>query len=138
MRTKEFERLKDNPGNYFMAYLVNTSDSAFIAKRQDGSLIMIQEAMDDNGEWKPIEYWVNSGCGNSYHHPLKLDPGKYVMIPIKQYQGKFKTRFRLKLKTARAIFYSEVFEGSMERSQFERKMGNVRGILYNGPANYLD
>ena len=138
LKSKGFVWMDDNPNDYFTAYLVNMSDSTFKAKRQDGSLIMIQEAMDEKGKWKPIEYWVYSGCGNSYFDPLKLDSGKYVMIPIKQYHGSFKTKFRLKMKIYNTLFYSETFEGSIEKSQFEKQKDDVNGILYHGPANYLD
>lgn len=138
LKSNGFVWLDDNPKNYFTAYLINASDSTFNAERQDGSLIMIQEAINGKGEWKPIEYWVYSGCGNSYFDPLKLDSGKYVMIPIKQYHGSFKTKFRLKMKKDKTLFYSETFEGSIEKSQFQKQTANVNGILYHGPANYLD
>lgn len=138
LKSKGFIWLEDKPKNYFTAYLINTSGSTFNAERQDGSLLMIQEAMNEKGEWQPIEYWVYSGCGNSYFDPLKLESGKYVMIPIKQYEGSFNTIFRLKMKKGKSIFYSETFEGSMDKGQFEKQTENVHGILYHGPANYFD
>jgi len=138
LKSKGFVWLENEPKGYFTAYLINASDTIFNAEKQDGSLIMIQEAIDENGKWKPIEYWVYSGCGNSYFNPLILKPGKYVMIPIKQYNGNFKTKFRLKMKKDKSIFYSEEFEGNIEKSQFEKHSENVNGILYYGPADYLD
>ncbi len=135
---KDFTWLKDSPKDYFTAYLVNTSDTTFIANRQDGSLIMIQEALNEEGKWQPIEYWVYSGCGNSYFDPLKLDPGKYAMIPVKKYSGSFNTKIRLKLKKDNTLFYSTPFEGKIEKSQFKKETGKVDGILYHGNANYLD
>ncbi|RCL72787.1 MAG: hypothetical protein DBW72_05940 [Flavobacteriales bacterium] len=134
---KDFVWLKDKPKEYFTGYLVNTSDSTFSANIQDGSLIIIQEALDKDGNWNPIEYWVYSGCGNSYFS-LKLDTGKYVMIPIKKYSGKFKTKIRLKFKYGADVLYSESFEGSLNVSQFEKETEDVNGILYHGPANYLN
>lgn len=138
LKSQGFFGYEDNPKDYFTAYLINTSDSTFKAERQDGSLMMIQEAMNDSGVWQPIEYWVYSGCGNSYFDPLELDSGKYVTIPIKKYEGSFKTQFRLKMKTNSSIFYSETFEGSLEKSQFEKQTEKVNGILYLGPASYLE
>ena len=84
--------------NFFTAYLVNTTDSTFHATRQDGSLMMIQEAKDENGEWQPIEYWIPSGCGNSYFDPLRLDPNEYAKVAIIKYSGRFETKLRLKFK----------------------------------------
>jgi hypothetical protein len=138
LKAKGFLWMEDTPKDYFTAYLINTSDATFNAKRQDGSLIMIQEAMDAEGKWQPIEYWVYSGCGNSYFDPLVLTPGNYVMIPIKEYKGSFKTKFRLKMKKDTSLFYSDTFEGSIDKSQFEKETKQVNGILYHGPANYLD
>jgi hypothetical protein len=138
LASKGFNWIEDNPKDYFTAYLINTTDTTFNVTRQDGSLIMIQEAMDEKGQWQPIEYWVYSGCGNSYFDPLELNPGKYVMIPIKEYHGNFKTKIRLKMKNDKKIIYSESFEGSIDKSQFEKETKSVHGILYHGPANYLD
>lgn len=130
--------LNDSLHDYFTGYLVNTTDSTFTARRQDGSLIMIQEALDSNGTWQPIEYWVYSGCGNSYFSPLKLAPNKCVLIPIKKYSGDFKTQIRLKFKNGNAIIYSEPFEGTIVEAQLKKVTENVNGILYYGPANYLN
>lgn len=138
LKSKEFVWLEDNPQGYFTAYLINTSDSVLNARKQDGSLIMIQEALNEKDEWQPIEYWVRSGCGNSYFESLILKSQKYVMIPVKQYQGSYKTKIRLKMDTGKAILYSEPFEGSIDISQFEKEPGEVKGILYHGPADYLD
>lgn len=138
LKSMDFIWLKDSPKEYFTAYLVNATDSTFTAKRQDGSLIMIQEAMDDKGSWQPIEYWVYSGCGNSYFNPLQLASGKYVLIPIKKYSGNFKTKIRLKFKYGNNVLYSDSFNGSVEKSQFMKEKEKVHGILYHGPANYLD
>ncbi|WP_417266206.1 hypothetical protein [Brumimicrobium sp.] len=132
-----FGWIEDNPENHFVAYLINTSDSTFSSKLQDGSLLMIQEAMNEKEEWVPIEYWVKSGCGNSYR-TLNLKPGQQVMIPIKKYQGSFKTKIRLKLQTGKEVFYSQTFEGAIELTQFNKETESVGGILYRGPANYLD
>lgn len=128
----------DKNSNYFKAYLINATKDTIIATRQDGSLIIIQEALNEKGEWKPIEYWVHSGCGNSYFDPLRLDPGNFVLVPIKKYTGNYQTKIRLKWKNGVEINYSESFDGSINKSQFERETKNVGGILYHGPADYLD
>jgi hypothetical protein len=134
-----FESIIQKPENYFTAYLVNTTDTLFTAEMQDGSVMMIQEAMDENGNWKPIEYWINSGCGNSYN-TLTLKAGKYVVIPIKKYHGDFKTKMRLKLKYHfdKEVLFSDSFEGSIHKNQFKKISRKVRGIQYIGPATYWE
>jgi hypothetical protein len=134
---KDFNWLEKYPVEYFTSYLVNTSDSIFTALKQDGSLIMIQEALDENGNWNPIEYWVPSYCGNSYDESLKLDSGKCVMIPIKKYSGDFATKIRMRFLYGPSILISDSFDGSIMKSQFKKQIEDVYGILYKGPAHYL-
>jgi len=136
-KSQDFVWSDNDKEKYFIAYLINTTDSTFKAELQDGSLIMIQEALNEKNEWQPIEYWVNSGCGNSYES-LKIQPGQYVIIRIIQYAGSFKTKIRLKMRKAHSILYSEPFEGTVDKSQFEKQIENVGGIEYYGPPNYLD
>lgn len=142
MSEAEAQSLKwdlEERNNYILAYLVNTTDNNFYAKKQDGSLIMIQEAMDENGNWQPIEYWVYSGCGNSYFNPLDLASQQYIAIPIRKYSGSFDTQIRLKLKASdELIIYSEPFEGSIHKAQLNKQTKSVNGILYRGPASYLN
>lgn len=126
-------RRVDCPAAYFMAYLVNTSDSTFIAERQDRSLIMIQEALDEKRNWEPIEYWSPSSCGLSYQNPLLLESGKYVMVPIKKYSGSFRTRIRLKFKYGDEVLYSDSFEGSVNKAQFKKITDE-----FNLPVSYLN
>ncbi len=136
IRHMDWFRLHDD--NYFTAYLVNTTDTTFHAKRQDGSLIMIQEAKDENGEWKPIEFWIPSGCGNSYFNPLELAPNEFAKVAIVKYSGRFQTELRLKFKYSSEIMYSQPFSGSINPAQLEEEKDNVNGILYYGKAKYLD
>ena|SRR6218665_3388964 len=134
LKSKGFIRLKNNPKDYFTAYLINTSDSTFHATRQDFSLIMVQEALNEEGKWKPIEHWIYSTCGNSYMSPLELLPGKYVMIPIKKYTGSFQTKFRLKMQQNDSItFYSETFEGSIDKGQFINQQSSIQVFDIMGP-----
>jgi hypothetical protein len=144
---QEKELLKANFPNYywknidqkdfFTAYLVNTESKIFNCKRQDGSLIMIQEAKDENGIWAPIEHWVYSWCGNSYFDPLKLESGHYATFPVKRYSGSYKTEIRLKLHTGTEVIYSDSFTGSINRNQFKKEVSEQSEFnRYN--ANYLD
>ena len=100
--------------------------------------MMIQEALDEDSLWKPIEYWVYSGCGNSYFNPLNLNPYTYLMVPIRKYFGEYKTKMRLKLKNGKKIIYSNTFKGSINKSQFTIKNEDVHGILYHGKPSYLN
>lgn len=111
------DRVKHQPYDCRFAYLINTSDTVFKVAGQDGSFRIIREAMDKNGEWKPIEYWVNSFCGNSYEG-LEFKPGQGTMFFMKKYHGSFKTQMRLKMAVNNTILYSQPFEGNIEPFQF--------------------
>jgi len=135
---ESFHWLKHTKADFFSCYLINTTDSTFNASRQDMSLIMIQEALDKDGNWQPIEYWVYSGCGNSYFYPLELIPNTCVLVPIIKYTGDYETKIRLKFKYDKKVIYSTSFNGSIQKSQFKKESKTVNGILYHGPANYLN
>lgn len=138
LKDDKFTWLKNFPEDYFVSYLVNTTDSTINIKRQDGSIMAIQEAKNESGKWDPIEYWVHSGCGNSYFDPMRLTPNSYAMIPIRKYEGDFKTEMRLKIKNGKQVFYSSTFEGSINKSQFRKETEKQGGILYYGPASYFE
>lgn len=113
--------LKNEANSYFTAYLVNNSNKTAEIVRQDRSFIMIQEAKDKEGIWRPIEHWYYSGCGNSYFNPLVLTPQSYSIIAIKKYSGSFITELRLKTFNKKKVMYSEVFHGSIDVNQFNKK-----------------
>lgn len=120
-------------------YIVNSTDSLIKVTRQDGSLLMIQEALDVNGEWMPIEYWTPSGCGNSYFNPLTLLPQHFIVYNAPLYSGDFKTKIRFKWKIGHQnIYYSHPIQARIDSSLFAFPAENVSGILFYGQPSYLD
>ena len=115
---------EENKRKYYKAwpvFIVNNGDSTHIVETQDSRMsIMIQEAKDLNGQWKPIEYWTHSLCGNSYYS-FALPPKHCAIIKIPIYKGNFETELRVKYKKDSIVFYSKPFRGSINLSQFERK-----------------
>ncbi|NJL14969.1 MAG: hypothetical protein HC913_19545 [Microscillaceae bacterium] len=105
--------------------LVNSSLSAKTLTTQNGSLIMIQEALNPQGKWTPIEYWdFNWEIGSDTTQFVLLPQhGVLVMVPV--FSGDFATKIRLKLTTslppkASQVIYSEVFEGMVKPGQFKK------------------
>lgn len=78
-----------------------------------------QEARDENGIWRPIEYLPRSWCGNSYFN-IGLEPGYFWQFPVPRYQGSLKTklRFTLNLNDGSRI-HSNEFDGSVNPQQFK-------------------
>lgn len=103
----------------FPAYLVNFSDSVQMVQFHDGDLVLIQEAMTPNLEWKPIEYFVYSDCGNSFSMKF-LDTNAYFMFGIHKYKGDFYTNLRVRMLNNGRIILSNVYSGYINKSQFEQ------------------
>lgn len=99
-------------------FIVNNSDSAQVIEHHDGRLVMIQEALDKKGNWVAIEYFEFSGCGNSFG--LNLIPqNQFMMFGINKYNGHYKTKLRVRLKTNGKTLISNEFHGSINENQFE-------------------
>lgn len=107
--------------------ILNTTSDTVDLDIQDGSVKMIQEALNPNGVWIPIEYWLNSSCGISYGSAY-LYPNHYLETNAFRYTGTYKTKLRFKLlystkyipETKQRIMnyiYSEPFDGSVNYSQ---------------------
>jgi hypothetical protein len=101
--------------------LINASGKKAVFPAQDSRLYIIQEAKDEDGEWRPIEYLPSSWCGNSYHQVF-LGSREYWTFVVPRYTGSFKTRLRFKLEGDEPI-YSNEFEGSINKEQFSIKQG---------------
>jgi hypothetical protein len=99
-------------------FIINMGDSAHYMQVQDSRVCMIQEAKNQNGEWKPIEYWTHSWCGNSYYS-FDIPPNYCAVTKIPIYKGNFETEMRLKMLNDTVIYYSKPFRGSINLSQFD-------------------
>lgn len=108
---------KTSDGLYSIYFLNNTSDTLKISK-QDEQLYLIQEAQDQNGHWKPIEYWKYSWCANSFLS-VTLEPGGVLKTNSKVYKGNFETQIRFKLLNGNTQYYSNVLTSAVTSSQFE-------------------
>ena len=105
-------------------YLFNPTDSVQGIENHDGRLICIQEAQDEQGEWKPIEYFQFSGCGNSYGLDI-LPSNHYLLFGVNRYNGNFRTKIRVKLCTNGKLILSNEFIGTINKGQFHETVNNV-------------
>lgn len=98
--------------------LINTKAAAQWFPAVDSRLYIIQEALDTDGNWKPIELLPRSWCGNSYHR-VQLGTNEYWEFSTALYHGTFKTKLRFRLGSdERGAVYSNEFEGSVNPGQF--------------------
>lgn len=120
-RAKSLKQWKERPREFVQAFpivIYNPTIDTICLGLQDGRVTMIQEAKDENGVWRPIEFWRYSWCGNSYG-ALKLIPNKLAVVKVFKYDGDFETEIRLKLRNNGKVIYSDSYKGRINKSQFE-------------------
>jgi len=106
----------------YPVYIFNASNKERIVQKPIiYDLFLFVEAQDINGEWKSIEYWhrENFLCGTG-HMDYLLQPKSYIVSSVRKYHGDFKTNLRVKLKSFDNVFYSNVFQGNIYYSQFDK------------------
>ena len=111
--------------------LVNGTDETVSFAASDSRLSIIQEAKDESGKWKPIEYLPSSWCGNSYHQVM-LASGEFWAFPAPRYEGSFKTKLRFRLDAGgdKPPIVSNEFDGKINPEQFtEKQPHNPSGLM---------
>jgi hypothetical protein len=96
----------------------NTSKNMVYLHLHSESAIFIQEAKDEKGNWKPIEYYTFSYCGNS-ESAIGIQPNSIAVYKILKYDGEFETDLRLKFKNDKHIIYSNIYKGRINKNQFK-------------------
>ncbi len=129
-------------------FIYNPSEDTLAIYTEFGMAFMIQEALNENGEWQPIEYWLSAYLGidsttNPDIYGYSLIPPKYALIqktPV--YNGDFKTKLRFKLKFNDQIIYSNSFQGFINKNQFNLPSGTFDiknfGASENGKKLFLE
>jgi hypothetical protein len=127
----------------FAVRVVNRTDAVVGFSARDSKLRLAQEALDRQGNWRPIELPPIAICGQSLHRVF-LGKNQYWEFPALHYNGTFKTRLRFRLEQGKwpgylwednnaedvhtmtylypecsgRVFYSNEFEGWINLSQF--------------------
>ena len=121
----------------FSIYIKNNSKDTLKLQTQDWHSYIIQEAKDNNGNWKPIEYWSYSDCGNSYGSE-KMEPEKIIKTESEKYSGDFKTKIRFKLNQNDEIYYSNQIDCNINLSKFEISTELKENYLYKNALKIAD
>ncbi len=99
-------------------FLVNPTDELIAFPALDSWPYIVQEAVDEMGQWRAIEREQTAICGNSVHR-LLLPAGCYWTFGAPRYHGSFTTRLRFRLRGPRgALLLSNEFDGGVEPGQF--------------------
>jgi hypothetical protein len=103
--------------NAYPVYIWNPTSEITSIGVQGVTTEIIQEAKDEKGNWRPIEYWVSGFCGNGKWKYI-LEPNYYVITSVYKYSGEFETDLRVKFKRGNSVYYSNKFRGKINRHQF--------------------
>ena len=109
--------------------LVNATNEEKAFAASDSRLSIVQEALDKDGKWKPVEYLPSSWCGNSRHRVF-LGANEHWEFAAARYTGKIKTKLRFVLMTRdEGNIVSNEFEGSINPKQFTDQEGHEPGSI---------
>jgi hypothetical protein len=113
------EALPFSPGVAgFRVILANTTSRVLAFEASDSVLNVLREALDADGDWKPIEHLPQSFCGNSFHR-VYLQPGHQWTFVAPVYHGPFETKMRFVLfRGQEPPLYSNEFSGFIDLQQF--------------------
>jgi hypothetical protein len=103
----------------FPVYILNVSDTTVKLWHQKYRVPLIQEALDVDGKWKPIEliYKPPPTAPLRDYGYSTLKPGQMLVSSIYQYKGNLKTLLRVKIILDGKEYFSSPFNGSIDRSQ---------------------
>lgn len=117
--------------NAYPVYIWNPTNETTSIPVQGVATELIQEAKDEKGNWRPIEFWVSGFCGNGMWDYI-LKPNYYVITSVYKYSGQFDTDLRIKFRRGTKVFYSNSFRGKINKSQFNQDK------YFNRPNNFLE
>ena len=107
--------------------LINRTEKTMTFSACDSRLYVVQEALNNQGQWKPLERFPNTFCGNSFHRVF-LGSNEYWKLFAMNRSGRFKTKLRFRLEpggeegiaAGGGALYSNEYEGSIDPSEFVR------------------
>ncbi|MDN5215229.1 hypothetical protein QQ020_24325 [Fulvivirgaceae bacterium BMA12] len=99
-------------------YLINAKKDTLTLPGIDGSISIVQEARDLTGNWRPVEQYPKSWCGNSFYD-INLPPNNFIRLTVPRYDGMIRTELRFALAIdAETILYSDSYVGKINPGQF--------------------
>jgi hypothetical protein len=110
---------------YYPVYLVNSTQETKTLIGIDDHLYGIQEALDKNGTWRPIECEGYDHCGNGLWG-LYVHQQEYVILLFRVYSGHYKTKLRVKIQNRDYLYASGAFDGTIDEKQFNLSKDDLR------------
>lgn len=101
----------------YPVYVINNEKAPKLFTGKDSWVFAIQEALHPNGKWYPIEQRGFDFCGHGKWETT-LNPKEYIVFFVPKYEGNYKTKIRIKIRTGGKIIFSEPIMGSISMKQF--------------------
>lgn len=126
--------------NTYPLIIKNASNrSTPIQRPLNGDLFFILEAINRDGDWKPIEYWEQRTflCGTG-HRDYVLKPKHFIVSTVKKYEGEYKTKLRVRFTSFNKVYFSNEYKGWINYSQFDTipLYNNIREKFKKGKTKY--
>lgn len=99
-------------------FVFNPTNDTIPLEHRNRKIKMIQEAKNENGDWRPLEFCVEASGAERYETTALL-PNEMALIHVLRYDGDFVTDVRLKFKIGRQVVYSNTYKAMIYKSQFE-------------------
>lgn len=123
---------------FYPVYMINQTPNRKALLGKGGCVFGIQEALDTNGYWRPIEGRGFDFCGRGYFG-LKIEPNEFVTILFPKYKGDYKTKIRVRIKNGDNIYISQSFDGFINESQlYLEKDGYFYKALTENKASAIE
>lgn len=108
--------------NSLPVFLVNRTDTLALVFTEGVGIKLRQEALDEDGNWKPIEYRLLEIFDDIGSSVVLLYPNHFLLAGVRKYQGNFLTKLRVKFEIGGKIIYSKPFIGTINKAQFQIPM----------------
>jgi hypothetical protein len=102
---------------FYPIYIINKTSEIKYFPGKDSYAFGIQEAVDTNGTWRPIEGRGFDFCGNGYWN-LEIKPQEVLILLAPKYKGSYQTKLRVRIKIGSMIYVSKSYDGYINYDQF--------------------
>lgn len=99
-------------------WLTNGSKQAVWFQAADSNVLGWLEAQDQRGQWRPIEYFHQYTCGNSYHR-VALEPNHGWNWQVPLAKGGLKTTVRWRILVEGGELVSNAISATIPATKFE-------------------
>jgi hypothetical protein len=131
---------RNNYGSTFACYpvyIINQTPTIKEFFGKDDYLFGLEEALDSNKGWGPIEGRGFDFCGNGYWG-LKVHPHEFLVVLFPKNIGTYKTKLIVRIRNGHNIYVSNSYEGTINKKQFYlTRNGYLYGKLVEDKASAI-